>query len=93
MERRHGGAAGGVRSGHWWVSLPDGRDAEGTYAAEVYATVRQLVFAEGPSRREVVRRLGLGRDAVGTMCRSSEPPGHARTKPVERPRPGPLTEG
>ncbi len=61
------------------------------YAVEVYATVRQLVFLEGLSRREVARRLGLSRDTVGKMCRFSEPPGYARTKPVERPRLGPLT--
>ena len=46
------------------------------YAVEVYATVRQLVFAEGLSRREVARRLGLSRDTVRKMCRFSEPPGY-----------------
>ena len=61
------------------------------YAVEVSATVRQLAFAEGLSRREVARRLGLSRDTVGKMCRFSEPPGYVRTKPVERPRLGPLT--
>ena len=60
------------------------------YAVEVYATVRQLVFLEGLSRREVARRLGLSRDTVGKMCRFSEPPGYVRTKPVERPKLGPL---
>jgi transcriptional regulator with XRE-family HTH domain len=60
------------------------------YAVEVYATVRQLVFAEGLSRREVARRLGLSRDTVGKMCRFAEPPGYVRTKPVERPKLGPL---
>ena len=50
----------------------------------------QLVFVEGLSRREVARRLGLGRDTVGKMCRFSEPPGYVRTKPVERPKLGPL---
>src|SRR5215211_4365747 len=60
------------------------------YAVEVYATVRQLVFVEGLSRREVARRLGLSRDTVGKMCRFSEPPGYVRTKPVERPKLGPL---
>src|SRR3712207_6407131 len=61
------------------------------YAVEVYATVRQLVFAEGLSRREVARRLGLSRDTVRKMCRFPEPPGYVRTKPVERPKLGPLT--
>ena len=61
------------------------------YAVEVYATVRQLVFLEGLSRREVARRLGLSRDTVGKMCRFSEPPGYVRTKPVERPKRGALT--
>src|SRR3712207_8411986 len=61
------------------------------YAVEVYATVRQLVFAEGLSRREVARRLGLSRDTVRKMCSFSEPPGYVRTKPVERPKLGPLT--
>jgi transposase len=61
------------------------------YAVEVYATVRQLVFAEGLSRREVARRLGLSRDTVRKMCRFSEPPGYVRTKPAERPKLGPLT--
>src|ERR687894_1600432 len=60
------------------------------YAVEVYATVRQLVFAEGLSRREVARRLGLSRDTVRKMCSFSEPPGYVRTKPVERPKLGPL---
>ena len=54
------------------------------YAVEVYATVRQLVFAEGLSRREVARRLGLSRDTVRKMCRFSEPPGYRRTKAAER---------
>jgi transcriptional regulator with XRE-family HTH domain len=61
------------------------------YAVEVYATVRQLVFAEGLSRREVARRLGLSRDTVRKMCRFSEPPGYRRTKAAERPKLGPLT--
>ena len=60
------------------------------YAVEVYATVRQLVFVEGLSRREVARRLGLSRDTVRKMCSFSEPPGYVRTQPVERPKLGPL---
>jgi transposase len=60
------------------------------YAVEVYATVRQLVFNEGKSRREVARLLGLSRDTVRKMCRYAAPPGYVRTKPVERPKLGPL---
>lgn len=60
------------------------------YAVEVYATVRQLVFLEGKSRREVARLLGLSRDTVSKMCRYAAPPGYVRTKPVERPKLGPL---
>ena len=39
------------------------------YGVEIYATVRQLVFLQGLSRREVARRLGISRDAVAKMCR------------------------
>src|SRR5215212_984897 len=60
------------------------------YAVEVYATVRQLVFNEGKSRREVARLLGLSRDTVCKMCRFSAPPGYVRSKPVARPKLGPL---
>jgi DNA-binding transcriptional regulator LsrR (DeoR family) len=47
------------------------------YAVEVYATVRQLVLAEGLSRREVARRSGLSRDVVRKMCRFSTRPAPA----------------
>src|SRR3954451_17033445 len=67
-----------------------GGGAEGMFAVEVYATVRQLVFNEGKSRREVARLLGLSRDTVGKMCRFSAPPGYVRSKPVARPKLGPL---
>lgn len=60
------------------------------YRVEIYATVRQLVFLDGMSRREVARRLGLSRDTVSKMCRYEAPPGYVRTKPVPRPRLGPL---
>ena len=56
------------------------------FAVEVYATVRQLVFNEGKSRREVARLLGLSRDTVCKMCRFSAPPGYVRSKPVARPK-------
>jgi DNA-binding transcriptional regulator LsrR (DeoR family) len=34
------------------------------YGVDIYATVRQLVFLQGLSRREVARRLGISRDSV-----------------------------
>ena len=55
---------------------------------EIYATVRQLVFLQGLSRREVARRLGISRDAVAKMCRYAEPPGYVRTKAVPQPKLG-----
>lgn len=58
------------------------------YAVEIYANVRQLVFLEGLSRREVARRLGLSRDTVAKMCRYAAPPGYSRTKAVARPKLG-----
>ena len=39
------------------------------FGMELYATVRQLVFLDGLSRREVARRLGISRDTVSKMCR------------------------
>lgn len=60
------------------------------YGVEIYATVRQLVFLEGLSRREVARRLGISRDTVGKMCRYEAPLGYVRTRPVPRPQLGPL---
>jgi transcriptional regulator with XRE-family HTH domain len=54
------------------------------YGVETYATVRQLVFLQGLSRREVARRLGLSRDIVSKMCRYEAPPGYRRAKPVPR---------
>src|SRR4028119_399612 len=84
-------AGGGAPGGGAVVGVPPGGGGcEGMCAVEVYATVRQLVFVEGLSRREVARRLGLSRDTVGKMCSFAEPPGYVRTKPVERPKLGPL---
>jgi transposase len=60
------------------------------YGVEIYATVRQLVFLQGVSRREVARRLGISRDSVAKMCRYAAPPGYVRTKPVARPKLDPL---
>ena len=57
---------------------------------ELYATVRQLVFLDGLSRREVARRLGISGDTVSKMCRYAPPPGYVRTKPVSLPKLGPL---
>jgi len=42
------------------------------------------------SRRDVARRLGISRDTVSKMCRYAAPPGYVRTKPVDRPKLGPL---
>ena len=60
------------------------------FGLELYATVRQLVFLDGMSRREVARRLGISRDTVAKMCRYAAPPGYVRTKPVGRPKLGAL---
>jgi len=60
------------------------------FGVETYATVRQLVLLQGLSRRDVARRLGISRDAVAKMCRYEAPPGYVRTKPVLRPKLGPL---
>ena len=60
------------------------------FAVEVYAAVRQFVFNEGNSRREAARVFGLSRETVAKMCRFSLPPGYTRTKPVEKPKLGPL---
>lgn len=56
---------------------------------EVYAAVRRFVFIEGRSRREA-RVFGLSRETVLKMCRFSLPPGYTRTKPVGKPKLGPL---
>jgi transposase len=60
------------------------------FGLDIYATVRQLVFLEGVSRREVARRLGISRDTVRKMCLYEAPPGYVRTKPVPRPKLGAL---
>lgn len=60
------------------------------FAVEVYAAVRHFVFVEGNSRREAARVFGLSRETVLKMCRFSLPPGYRRTKPVARPKLGPL---
>ena len=60
------------------------------YAVEIYAAVRRFVFIEGNSRREAARVFGLNRETVAKMCRFSLPPGYMRTKPVDKPKLGPL---
>ena len=60
------------------------------FAVESYAAVRRFVFVEGNSRREAARVFGLSRETVAKMCRFALPPGYTRTKPVEKPKLGPL---
>jgi transposase len=60
------------------------------FAVEVYAAVRQFVFADGKSRREAARVFGLSRDTIAKMCRYSMPPGYTRQRPAEKPKLGPL---
>jgi hypothetical protein len=60
------------------------------FAVESYAAVRCFVFVDGNSRREAARVFGLSRETVAKMCRFSLPPGYTRTKPVEKPKLGPL---
>ena len=60
------------------------------FAVEVYAAVRRFVFVEGNSRREAARIFGLSRETVSKMCLFSLPPGYTRTKPIAKPKLGPL---
>jgi transposase len=60
------------------------------FGMELYATVRQLVFLDGLSRRQVARQLGISRDTVAKMCRYAAPPGYVRTQAVSFPKLGPL---
>ena len=60
------------------------------YAVESYAAVRRVVFIETRSKREAARVFGLNRETVAKMCRFSSPPGYTRTKPVAKPKLGPL---
>ncbi|GJD58423.1 hypothetical protein MTDSW087_02419 [Methylobacterium dankookense] len=60
------------------------------FAVEVYTAVRQFVFIDGNSRREAARVFGLSRETIAKMCRFSLPPGYTRTKPVAKPKLGPL---
>ena len=60
------------------------------FAVEVYAAVRDFVFNQKQSRREAARVFGLSRETIAKMCRFSIPPGYTRTRPVEKPKLGPL---
>lgn len=60
------------------------------FAVEVYAAVRQFVFIDGNSRREAARVFGLNRETIAKMCRFSLPPGYTHSKPIEKPKLGPL---
>lgn len=60
------------------------------FVVEVYAAVRQFVFNHGKSRREAARIFGLSRETTAKMCRFSLPPGYTRTKPIAKPKLGPL---
>ena len=60
------------------------------FGVELYTAVRQLVFLDGLSRREVAQRLGISRDTVSKMCRYAAPPGYVRAKPIEHPKLGPF---
>ena len=60
------------------------------FVVEVYAAVRRFVFVKGNSRREAARVFGLSRETVAKMCRFSLPPGYTRSKPVMKPKLGPL---
>lgn len=60
------------------------------FAVEVYAAVRRFVFVEGNSQSDAAKVFGLSRDTIAKMCRFSLPPGCTRTKPVAKPKLGPL---
>lgn len=60
------------------------------FAAEIYAAVRNFVFNQKQSWQEAARLFRLSRETIAKMCRFSIPPGYTRTKPVEKPKLGPL---
>src|SRR5262249_24923908 len=88
MERRRGAGAGGVKTVQWlgWSLW----GAVGMFAVGGSAAVRRFGFVEGNSRREAARVFGLSRETVLKMCRFSLPPGYTRTRPVTKPKLGPL---
>ena len=88
QERRRFAERGGVKTSQWLGCSFWGRP--GMFAVEIYAAVRRFVFVEGNSRREAARVFGLNRETVAKMCRFSLPPGYTRTKPVGKPKLGPL---
>ena len=48
------------------------------------------MFVEGRNQRDAARFSGLSRETVAKMCLFSLPPGCMRTKPVGKPKLGPL---
>jgi hypothetical protein len=60
------------------------------FAVESYAAVRHFVFVEVNSQREAAKVFGLSRETISKICRFSLPPGYTRTKPMVKPKPGPL---
>ena len=48
------------------------------------------MFVKGRNQREAARFSGLSRETVAKMCLFSLPPGCMRTKPVGKPKLGPL---
>ncbi|AOF95106.1 helix-turn-helix, Psq domain protein (plasmid) [Sphingobium sp. RAC03] len=60
------------------------------FAVQSYAAVRHFVFVEGNSQREAAKVFGLSRETISKMCPFSLPPGYTRTKPVAKPKLGPL---
>jgi transposase len=60
------------------------------FAVGSYAAVRHFVFVEGNSQREAAKVFGLSRETISKMCQFSPPPGYTRTKPVAKPKLGPL---
>src|ERR1700730_1202720 len=53
---------------------------------ELYGQVRQAVYVEGLSRREVARRFGIDPRTVVKMLAFSVPPGCRRSRPPARPK-------
>lgn len=60
------------------------------FAVESCAAVRHFVFVACNSQREAAKVFGLSRETISKMCRFSLPPGYTRTKPVTKPKLGPL---
>ena len=80
----------GCRHRDQWRQCAEENGASTEKHVGVYAAVRRFVFVDGNSRREAARVFGLSRETVLKMCRFSLPLGYTRTKPVEKPKLGPL---